>query len=325
MPGAAVFWLPAAGRHERQVRRRPVLFPPGGFHFFFLLVVVLMGCSSSSIAASRRPAGKSPSHNTLLEIIWTVIPVAIVASIFYQGFTATWSSPRRRRGLGDRVTAQKWSWTFDISQWPGHAEDLHVPVDEPVLLTMTSEDVIHSLFIPAFRVKMDVVPGRYTYDVVPRHEAGRLPALCSEYCGTGHSTCARVIVQTPADYHKWLAEAGDMSGRMTPGAYGEAALSPRGCDDCHSLDGTAGTGPSFKGIYGRQTQLDDGSAPSSRWTRLHPRRSSSSRERRSSKVSARDAHVQGLSQRQGHHGTHRLHQIAEIGRRLPSKLPRTIT
>ena len=232
--------------------------------FFFLLVVVLMGLFV--VVYRRRPGDRprqtSPSHNTLLEIVWTTIPTVIVAIIFYRGFTdylELRTAPAGAKANEVRVIAKKWSWLFE---YPGGLQDenLHVPLDEPVLLTMRSEDVIHSLFIPAMRVKMDIVPGRYSRAWFCATQPGDYPLYCSEYCGTQHfNMLARVIVQTPADYKKWLAEAGDMSGKMSPVAYGELLYRRHGCVNCHSLDGSAGTGPSFKGIYGRPVQLDDGS------------------------------------------------------------------
>jgi cytochrome c oxidase subunit 2 len=230
--------------------------------FFFFLIVILM--SIFVIVYRRRPQavpGQSASHNSLLEIIWTGIPVAIVAIIFYRGFTAYMelrASPNDAREV--RVTAQKWQWLF---QYPSGYIDanLHVPVDEPVQLVMTSNDVIHSLFIPAFRVKMDVVPGRYARTWFHATEPGEYPLYCSEYCGKDHSDMlARVVVHKRGDYEKWLAEAADMSGKMSPVDYGELLYRQRGCAGCHSLDGTAGTGPSFKGIYGRPVELE-GHAP----------------------------------------------------------------
>lgn len=228
--------------------------------FFFLLVVVLM--MLFVVIYRRRPRSQpqaSPSHNTLLEILWTAIPAVIVAIVFYRGFTDYLELRTPPAGAKEvRVTAKKWSWLFE---YPGGLmdENLHVPVDEPVLLTMTSSDVIHSLFIPVMRVKMDVVPGRYSRAWFCATETGDYPLYCSEYCGTQHfSMLARVIVQSAADYKKWLAAAGDMSGKMSPAEYGELLYRRQGCANCHSLDGSAGTGPSFKGIYGKPVELEDG-------------------------------------------------------------------
>ena len=230
--------------------------------FFFVLIVVLMGVFI--VIYRRRPQaapGKSPSHSSLLEIIWTGIPLAIVAIVFYQGFQGYMELRTPPIGAREiRVTAKKWSWLFQYSngQEKVASEDLHVPVDEPVLLIMASEDVIHSLFIPAFRVKMDVVPGRYSRTWFRATQVGEYPLLCSEYCGKDHSSMvARVVVQSPADFRKWLADAADLSGKMSPVQYGQVLYHRHGCDGCHSLDGSAGTGPSFKGIYGHPVQLED--------------------------------------------------------------------
>ena len=188
MPGGRIFLAPAAGLLGREVRRPAVFLLLSVSTFFFLLVVVLMGLFV--VVYRRRPRSEmqaSPSHNALLEIIWTAIPAVIVAVIFYRGFTDYLELRTPPTGAREvRVTAKKWSWQFEYPSNMGkvYDENLHVPVDEPVLLTMTSEDVIHSLFIPAMRVKMDVVPGRYSRAWFRAAKTGDYPLYCREYCGT---------------------------------------------------------------------------------------------------------------------------------------------
>ena len=183
-----------------------------------MLIVVLMVVFV--ILYHSKPGGqpgKAPSHNTLLEITWTVIPVGIVMYIFYQGFVGFMDIRHGPpSGYDINVVARKWSWAFT---YPNGVTDstLHIPVDEPVRLTMRSEDVIHSLFIPAFRQKTDVVPGRYTYMWFRAPKPGDYDLLCAEYCGTGHSDMSsKVMVQSHAELDAWLKEAGDVLKNNPP-------------------------------------------------------------------------------------------------------------
>jgi cytochrome c oxidase subunit II len=156
------------------------------------------------------------------------------------------------------VTGQKWNWLFTYPN--GHISDeLHVPVDRPVLLTMTSEDVIHSLWIPAFRVKMDVVPGRYTRTWFEAHTPGTYPLLCTEYCGVGHADMlSKVIVHPSGRFETWLEAASNLLDTMPPAEAGELLSQRLGCIACHSLDGSSGIGPTFLDLYGRTVTTRDG-------------------------------------------------------------------
>ena len=151
-------------------------------------------------------------------------------------------------------------WQFEYPD--GYVDaDLHVPVDEPVLLIMTSHDVIHSLFIPAMGVKMDVVPGRYSRAWFRAERAGDYELLCSEYCGSKHSDMlARLVVHPSGEYEKWLAAAAGGTKNLSPVQRGEKLYRQHACWQCHTTDGSAGTGPSFKGIYGKPVELE-GMAP----------------------------------------------------------------
>ena len=233
---------------------------------FFALVVGLM---LLFVVRYRRREGVAPgkmaSHNTLLEIGWTVLPLVIVAVIFYQGFAAYMEMQTAPPGCYEvRVSARQWAWQFVYPN--GHVdENLHVPVDVPVKLTMTSEDVIHGLWVPAFRVKMDLVPGRYTTAWFRAIRPGTYQLLCTEYCGAndqrGHSDMlASVVVHTPDDFEAWLKDAANFLKNLPPAEAGEILYQRRGCAQCHSIDGSAGTGPSLKGIFGTTHDLADGSS-----------------------------------------------------------------
>jgi cytochrome c oxidase subunit 2 len=230
--------------------------------FFFVLIVSLMVVFV--VLYRRRPgveAGPAPSHNTALEVTWSVIPLILVIVIFYMGFTGYMemrSVPRDSYRI--EVEAQMWSWLFRYPN--GHEDiDLHVPVDRPVRLVMTSQDVIHSLFIPAFRVKMDLVPGRYTTTWFQAVRPGEYDLYCAEYCGTGHSDMlAKVVVHQPGEFESWLQEAADLFKRLSPVEAGDILYRRKGCGTCHSRDGTALVGPTFKGIFGKTHTFTDGTS-----------------------------------------------------------------
>jgi cytochrome c oxidase subunit II len=227
----------------------------------FLLVVGLM--MLFVVHYRRRPGQlpqKSPSHNTLLEVMWTAIPVLIVAVIFYQGFIAFMTMQTAPPGCYDlRVSARQWAWQFIYPN--GHVdENLHVPAGEPVRLTMTSEDVIHGLWIPALRVKKDVVPGRYASMWFQADKPGTYDLVCTQYCGDDHSNMLSTVVVHPReDYDKWLKDAANYLKTLPPAEAGKMLYQRRGCVQCHSIDGTAGTGPSLNGIYGTTAHMTDGS------------------------------------------------------------------
>jgi cytochrome c oxidase subunit 2 len=139
---------------------------------------------------------------------------------------------------------------------------LHVPVDRPIRLTLTSEDVIHSFFVPKFRLKMDCVPGRYTSTWFHARNAGEYDLYCAEYCGAaptgdqGHySMISKVVVHEPGEFEQWLEEESNLLARLSPAEAGEVLYKRQGCAGCHSSDGTAKAGPSFKGIYGATHQF----------------------------------------------------------------------
>jgi cytochrome c oxidase subunit II len=246
------FWLPPARSSGAAAVDAVFYFILGVSTFFFLLIVALM--TLFVILYRRRPGvqpGPAPTHNTGLEVVWTVIPLGIAGYIFYQGFTGYMElrhTPPNTYNIS--VRAQKWKWIFGYDN--GNEEgDLHVPVDRPVRLTMTSEDVIHSLFIPNFRLKMDVVPGRYTTTWFKALEPGTYDLYCAEYCGTGHSDMlAKVIVHEPGQFEKWLQEAGDLLKKLPPAEAGRRLVKMR-CTSCHTIDGSPLIGPSFKGIWGQ--------------------------------------------------------------------------
>ena len=201
----------------------------------------------------------SASHNTPLEIFWSVVPTLIVAGLFWSGYKAYLDLATPPAGAYDvQVTGQKWNWLFTYPN--GYVDgQLHVPRDTPVRLVMTSQDVIHALFVPAFRVKRDVIPGRYSYLWFEATAPGTYDAFCAEYCGTSHSTMlTKVVVHERAEFESWLAEASDFLNRMPPAEAGGMLYAQRGCKQCHSIDGSPGIGPTFRGLYGHEQTLASG-------------------------------------------------------------------
>ena len=197
----------------------------------------------------RHPRPEKVGESLLLEITWTVVPTILVILMFYFGwvdFDYIRNPPKEAATI--HVTARQWSWLFTYDN--GKQSDmLRVPLGKPVQLVMTSLDVIHSLYIPAFRIKEDCVPGMKTHLWFTATKAGSYDLFCTEYCGTGHSHMrAKVIALTPDDFETWLA---------TPESTALADAGPKlllnkGCIGCHTLDGSAKIGPSFKGLLGRR-------------------------------------------------------------------------
>ena len=218
----------------------------------------------------RRRAGHgsqpSPHHGFLLEVTWTVIPTIMVVGIFFQGFVqyiGLTTMPEDPYEIA--VTAKKWGWNF---QYPGgyQTNELHVPGGRPILLTMRSDDVMHSLYIPAFRVKMDVIPGRYTQmwfePLEVQNDDPTEPEVydlfCTEYCGTGHSSMiTKTYVHNAGYFDAWLADASTTMPYMAPCQAGEV-LWERNCKQCHSVDGSNGTGPTWFKTYGTEQMTSAG-------------------------------------------------------------------
>jgi cytochrome c oxidase subunit 2 len=200
-------------------------------------------------------------HNTALEITWTVIPIIIVMFLFYWGFTGYLKMTVPPPNASEiRVTAKKWMWQFDYPNGNKAVGELVVPVDTPIRLVMSSEDVIHSFFVPNFRIKRDVIPNRYTRIWFEANRTGQFQIFCTEYCGDGHSDMLGSIrVLSKADYAAWLKEAN--SGADLPlDKLGEKVYTSKGCNTCHSTDGSAKTGPTWKGLYGANRSMADGKA-----------------------------------------------------------------
>jgi len=193
-----------------------------------------------------------------LEIFWTGIPFLIVIFIFVWGSVVYVRHYRVPAGAMDiYVVGKQWMWKLQHPEGQREINTLHVPAGRPIRLIMTSEDVIHSFFVPAFRIKQDVLPGRYTTQWFEATKPGEYHLYCAEYCGTQHSgMIGSIIVMAPIDYQNWLAGGGATS-TGTMASSGERLFERYGCVTCHRMDGR-GRGPNVAGIFSRPVALDTG-------------------------------------------------------------------
>jgi cytochrome c oxidase subunit 2 len=228
--------------------------------FFFVIIVATM---VAFVVKYRRKSEDEVtplikgSHS--LEVFWSVVPGLLFVVIFVWGFLG-WAelSSVPANAINVRVTGYKWAWNFTYPEGITSGE-LVVPANQPVKLTMSSQDVIHSFYIPDFRIKRDVLPGRYTVLWFETFGPGEHYVLCTEYCGTSHSKMmAKVRVLPQAEYDEWISTGGGMGDDVPLAQLGELLYNQRGCVACHSIDGSRLVGPSYKGAYGSQVKLEGG-------------------------------------------------------------------
>src|ERR1700730_7168493 len=191
-----------------------------------------------------------------LEVLWTAIPTLIVAMIFVWGSLLYFRNAEAPRGAMEIfVTGKQWMWKVKKVEGQREINELHVPLGRPVKLTMTSENVIHDFFVPAFRVKKDVLPGRYTSMWFEPTKLGTFHLFCAQYCGAFHAgMIGSVIVVEPDEYERWLL--GGVQGE-TMEAAGERLFKENGCVTCHLADGS-GPAPSLVGVYGNTVRFTSG-------------------------------------------------------------------
>jgi cytochrome c oxidase subunit 2 len=228
--------------------------------FFSLLIAGLI--LVFMVRYRRRPGGDHVPdvHNSLgLEIFWTGVPLAITMVIFFWGASiyATMRHPPDD-ALEIHVVGKQWMWKLQHMEGKREIDELHIPVGKPVKLTMTSEDVIHSFYVPEFRVKQDAVPGRYTTMWFQATKPGTYHLFCAEYCGTLHSgMIGRVIALEPAAFQAWLAGQQPGEANVPVEVAGEAIFRAQGCGTCHRADGS-GQGPALQGLFGKAVTLEGG-------------------------------------------------------------------
>jgi cytochrome c oxidase subunit 2 len=200
--------------------------------------------------------GRPPRNLLWLEVTWTVTPLLVFIGLFAwaaRGFIELYRPPAD--ALPVYVVAKQWMWKLQHRNGRREINELHVPLGQPVVLKMTSQDAIHSFFVPAFRVKQDVLPGRYTSLWFTATRLGEYRLFCAEYCGSEHSQMiGRVVVMPVADYGRWLA-----GGTPQPSLaqYGFALFRQLGCSGCHDARSTVHA-PLLDGLPGRSVHLQDG-------------------------------------------------------------------
>jgi cytochrome c oxidase subunit 2 len=229
----------------------------------FLFALIMVPLSYSLIVFRRRKGDTTDAQhiegNSTLEITWTIIPLFIVMAFAYLG-AGNLAEIRRAdpNALVVKVTGQQWSWSFEYPAFGVTANEMHVPVGNQILLQMTSRDVIHSFWVPEFRPKQDLVPGRITELRITPTKIGNYKVRCAELCGTSHAYMEQpVIVESQADFDAWMAEQVKLAQQAaaTPEGRGQALVSASGCAACHSATGAEGIGPTWLGLFGSQVTI----------------------------------------------------------------------
>jgi cytochrome c oxidase subunit 2 len=225
--------------------------------FFSLLIAGLI--VYYAVRYRRRSAGEVGANirgSLLLELTWTIVPFFITMVIFVWGASVFFAMSRPPdETLNIYVVGKQWMWKFQHLDGQREINELHVPVGRAVKLIMTSEDVIHDVFVPAFRVKADVLPGRYTNIWFQATTPGRYHLFCAEYCGTRHSgMTGQVVVMDPTEYQAWLSGG---SGEGSLASAGEKLFQDLACNTCHRGD-TQGRGPMLQDLFGKTQTLQSG-------------------------------------------------------------------
>ncbi|MCH7518513.1 MAG: cytochrome c oxidase subunit II [Candidatus Dadabacteria bacterium] len=235
--------------------------------FFFVLISAVL--IYFAVKYRRRSDDEETPYitgNQTLEIIWTVIPSILLILLFVYGFVVYKDMRTPPKDAVDiTVTGKQWLWTFEYYNGKKTLNELYVRQNRPVRMVMRADDVIHSFFVPAFRVKQDLMPGRYTQLWFTPTKIGTFDIFCAEYCGTGHSKMlGKVIVLSPEAYDIWekgvAVDGGEAVASLPPAELGEKLYKGKGCNACHSVDGSVVIGPSFKGLYEREGELEDGAS-----------------------------------------------------------------
>src|SRR6195952_1825501 len=234
--------------------------------YFFLILITLVGMTlvlillvtfSLRYRRERNPVATQIEGSTLLEATWTIIPLALFLICFVWGawlYFRIYNPPANSMNI--YIVGKQWMWKAEHPGGQHEINSLHVPTGRPVQLTMISQDVFHSYSIPEFRVKREVIPGRYTTVWFNATKAGTYHLFCTQYCGTLHSgMIGDIVAMTPEDYQRWTEES---TSGMSLAQNGERLFASMGCNSCHSGNATA-AGPSLAGVYGSKIRMDDGS------------------------------------------------------------------
>jgi cytochrome c oxidase subunit II len=225
--------------------------------FTFLICFLILYHAIKYRRGSAADRSNPVSHNTTIEAIWVGVPLFISILLFAGGtvvFFDLYKIPNNASEV--YVVGRQWMWQIQHPSGKREINELHVPVGKPVRLTMTSQDVIHSFYIPAFRTKQDVVPGRYTALWFEPTKPGRYHLFCAEYCGTKHSgMIGSVVVMDPSEYQEWLEEG---TAEESMSVAGGRLFRSLGCSGCHGANATV-RAPMLEGVYGHPVALEGGS------------------------------------------------------------------
>ena len=223
--------------------------------FLLGLITFLMVYFVIRYRREKHPQPADIEGSTWLEITWTVIPTLIVLTMFYYGLTGFQFLKKVPEGaMVVKVIARQWSWLF---QYENGAQDteLRVPVGKPVKLLLTSQDVIHGFYAPAFRIKQDAVPGMTNYLWFQPTETGTFDVMCSQYCGLEHShMLTKIVVLPQEEFTRWYQSKKEKIATKAPSG-GMQLYQEKGCVGCHSTDGSPRVGPSFKGLFGKTEKV----------------------------------------------------------------------
>ncbi len=231
-----------------------------------IMFVVIIGAMLFFVAKYRakpgeKPLAPGPKHTTL-ELAWTFAPLILLAALFHWGFEGyVFSAVAPATSIEFRVRAKKWNWEFEYPSGSREGGVLVVPVHQPVKLIMSSEDVLHSFFVPAFRVKRDVVPGMYSTVWFEATELGEYDVFCAEYCGTSHSSMfAKVRVVTAAQYREFVLNMDRPPAGKTKAQWGAELFTANSCSACHHVVAgeAGGVGPNLFGVIGSEQPLEGG-------------------------------------------------------------------
>ncbi|MGA2373056.1 MAG: cytochrome c oxidase subunit II [Candidatus Korobacteraceae bacterium] len=224
--------------------------------FFTLLIFALIFVFAVKYRRSAHPHPVQIEGSLPLELAWTLIPLGICMIFFAWGSLIYFQEARPPKGAMEvYVVGKQWMWKFEHETGQREINQLHIPLDRDVKMVMSSQDVIHDFFVPAFRVKADVLPGRFTEIWFHTTKTGTYHLFCSQYCGTDHSgMIGQVIVMEPTAFQAWLNEGG-ATGSLA--SNGQQLFQQLGCATCHRFD-TQGRGPNLAGLFGKPVLLEDG-------------------------------------------------------------------
>ena len=260
-----VKWLNASALFPREAS---TIAPYADALYFFLLFVtivglILVGALIFGFAVryrkERHPVATQVEGSTLLEATWTIIPLALFLITFVWGallYFRIYNPPTNAMNI--YVVGKQWMWKAEHQGGQHEINALHVPVGQPVQLTMISQDVFHSFSVPDFRIKREVIPGRYSTVWFEATTPGKYHIFCTQYCGTNHAQMiGEVTAMYPEDFQRWLQES--TSGQSLA-QNGERLFASLGCNSCHT--GVAGArGPNLAGVYGTRVRLTNGTEP----------------------------------------------------------------